>query len=427
MNFKKIIIILLLTLGLASCSPSIPSSETLSSSEGTSSEVVSSEEPSSEEPSSELSSEPSEEPSSEVPPVSSEQGGWTENELALIDQYAYGYDIPYYYIEGNGSLYYDNDYECLSLTGAKTDAATLSAYAAKFIDAGWVLTSDVNEEFEYRFETVVELPDATRYLTASLYLLDEEDYYTIDEGEFWLDIYDPYIYSWPTELIGEVVNVLTEKDIFVPAYECEMYSLNASLIMFGLAWISCYTDNDNAAEIYRNSLSQADYTFVEGDTAGFDGGYYAYDASNSLCIAVSYDADYDLLTIIFAATETEDGGDEGEMSEAEAVMSEIAYNTFGDEKEYYYDESDGSYWTACYLEGFESTEFTSAIEFYAKFALPASFALDGEIMQDQLQDTNEPCGYAEYYNEEETVVVCLLSYFDTTENMMAVQAAAYDI
>lgn len=425
MNFKKIIVTLLLTLGLASCSPVTPSSETLSSSEGTSSEVASSEEQSSEEHSSEPSSEPSEEPSSEVPPVSSEQGGWTENELALIDQYAYGYDIPYYYIEGNGSLYYDNDYECLSLTGAKTDAATLSAYAAKFIDAGWILTTDVNEEFEYRFETVVELPDATRYLTASLYLLDEEYNYTIDEGEFWLDIYDPYIYSWPTELIGEVVNILTEKDIFVPAYECEMYSLNASLIMFGLAWIDCYTSDDNAADVYRSSLTQAGYTFAEGD-ATF-GGYYAYDASNSLIIAVSYDSDYDLLTIIFTATETEDGGDEGEMSEAEAVMSEIAYNTFGDEKGYYYDESDGSYWTACYLEGFESTEFVNAIEFYAQFALPASFALDGEIILDQLQDTNEPCGYAEYYNEEETVVVCLLSYFDTEKNAMVVQAAAYDI
>ena len=194
--------------------------------------------------------------------------------------------------------------------------------------------------------------------------------------------------------------------------------------MFGLAWIDCYTDDVNAAEVYCESLQQASYSIVEGDEE-FDG-YYAYDTTNKLCIIVSYDETYGVLSIILYANESDDNGGDDEVSAAEAIMSEIAYNTFGDETSYYYDDSDGAYWTACYLQGFESNELVEAVEFYATNCLPASLTINGEIIADELQD-GEPCGYAEYYNETDTVVVCLLSYFDTEENMMVIQAAAYNL
>lgn len=328
-------------------SSEVPSSEVPSSEVPSSSEEPSSETPSTEEPSS------SEVPSSEEPEPSSEQpiAGWNEDELALIDTYAHGIDIPYLLLEGNGELYFDDYYGCLSMTGASVSKADLDAYAQLFIDAEWEVVASLEDNYLYEFSKSINTVEGERFVVVDIYALDETGYYA-EQGEFWLDIYDPYLYEWDAEFVNEIVYYLTGQEISVPAFEAKYYVFNTSFISYGMAWVECYTDDDNASSVYEEDLIAAGYS-IDKDEAEVD--FLAYDPSGYLMISVTYYAEYGYLDITFYALEVPPEEDPDGGYSALNVMKEICYNLFEDETAYD-DDGEGGYYTIVSFGEAEETE-----------------------------------------------------------------------
>lgn len=201
--------------------------------------------------------------------------GWNETELALIEEHIYGIEVPYMYFEGNTELFYDAEWDLLSLTGAQVVYADLVAYKDLFVAEGWTLIADIDIDGVYMFEKAVEHEGITKYVTADLYALGEhydeetgEYYYEhFTEGTLWLDLYDQYYYEWPTEEFQTLVKDATGTDVVVPAFEgASRYALLEYMADYGYAYIYLYTDIEDPVAHYESILEGAGWTiYVEND------------------------------------------------------------------------------------------------------------------------------------------------------------------
>ena len=236
-----------------------------------------------------------------------EVGTWDQDELALIEEYAYGVEIPCLRIPGNGDLYFDDEYGCLSMTGATADLEVLQAYAALFDEADWISYNDSTSTSFY-FEKAVQVGGETRYIGASIYCLDVEGYYA-ESGTFWLDLYDPYYYEWPTELVGQIVTYYGSTAT-VPSYTAsDLYYVDTSYIDWGSVSILCYTDDASSETTYENALKGLGYT------VSYDSEWECYVAiapTNDLEVDYIYDElSGGLCIYIYAYSGSGEGGDVG--------------------------------------------------------------------------------------------------------------------
>lgn len=217
-------------------------------------------------------------------------GTWSSEEQALLDQYIYGYNLPCFRIQGNSELFYDDEYECLSITGAEVDSSHLAEVAEFFKQDGFTLISNYSEDLIYSYTKEITYEGETRYIFVDFYALgivyDEvweeeyEDYVT--EGTFWLDIYDPFYYSWPTEIIEHLLEYL-EGDAVIPVYEADLYEV---IEIIGIVAIYAYTDDANAAVVYTEALEKAGYTVTYYED---DGVFSADDPTKTVNIYYYYE------------------------------------------------------------------------------------------------------------------------------------------
>lgn len=243
----------------------------------------------------------------ETPSTPDVKETWSSAELALIEEYAYGVEIPCLRIPGNGDLYFDDEYGCLSMTGATADLEVLQAYAALFDEADWISYNDSTSTSFY-FEKAVQVGGETRYMGASIYCLDAEGYYA-ESGTFWLDLYDPYYYEWPTELVGQIVTYYGSTAT-VPSYtSSNLYYVDTSYIDWGSVSILCYTDDASSETTYENALKGLGYT------VSYDSEWECYVAiapTNDLEVDYIYDElSGGLCIYIYAYSGSDEGGDVG--------------------------------------------------------------------------------------------------------------------
>lgn len=221
-------------------------------------------------------------------------GTWSSEEQALLDQYIYGYNLPCFRMQGNSELYYDAEYDCLSITGAEVNSSHLAEVAEFFKQDGFTLISNYSKELVYSYVKEITHEGETRYIYVDFYALglvyDEEweeeyeDYVT--EGTFWLDVYDPFCYSWPTEIVEYLLDYLGSAAV-IPAYEADLYEVDGSFIdIIGMLAIYAYTDDANAAEVYTDALEKAGYTATYYEDTG---AYSADDSTKTVNIYYYYE------------------------------------------------------------------------------------------------------------------------------------------
>ena len=152
---------------------------------------------------------------------------WKASELELINEHLYGIDVPCMRIDGNSDLYYDEEYNDLTMTGAVVDSSILAEYADLFIKAGYALTNNYEEDLVYNFEKTINYEGIERTIKAEIYAgsnvyYPEYDttYFEFSEsGTFWLSLTEPYIYSWPAEEISADMTKYLASAVEIPSYD----------------------------------------------------------------------------------------------------------------------------------------------------------------------------------------------------------------
>lgn len=216
---------------------------------------------------------------------------WSEAEKILLQTYAYGEAVPFIYIEGNKALAYDEDYQCLTLTGGTATAQQLADYATLVDSYGYTGGYD-EDNLYYSYEIDVSVDAGTRYVNLDFYCLDSEgDFAT--SGTFELDIYDPYYYAWDDMPVDDLVGLFDATSTStVPSFTANRYSLSTAYMLFGYDFfsISALDQTSIACETtYKNALEAAHWTvtYVEDAT---DGNFYnAYSSAKDLQIQFYYE------------------------------------------------------------------------------------------------------------------------------------------
>ena len=109
---------------------------------------------------------------------------WKESKLKLINEHLYGIEVPCMRIDGNSDLYYDEEDNDLSITGATVDSSILAEYADLFIKAGYTLTTNYEEDLIYCFEKTINYEGIERIVQADLYAESDVYYPEIDTPYF---------------------------------------------------------------------------------------------------------------------------------------------------------------------------------------------------------------------------------------------------
>lgn len=237
--------------------------------------------------------------------------GWSDAAKELINTYIYGVDVPYLELEGNEDLFFDEENYCLSMTGAIVTAAgsVVEQYAALFDAAeGWEGGLYDEDEYPglYSYEKAVTTSEGTRYVTADIYALDDnDDYATV--GTFWLDLYDWNYYSWDEMGLEDIYEAfgVTEG---IPAFPAEFYQVDGSWIYFGYLDIYAYNVEQEAYNSYMTELAK---TWTSGSDE--DGDYFV-NSEATLYLYPQYVAESKLayLSLYFDGEVIDIGGDDDE-------------------------------------------------------------------------------------------------------------------
>ena len=268
---------------------------------------------------------------------------WDDEEKAIFDDYFYGVEVPYMYIEGESPLDVDLEYGYAYKTAPNSSAELLDSYAALFDDTWIDLYADDEEEieapiedinvlsaptfddelddddydldyeeetyYEYGFSKTIETEAGIRFVYVSLYGGYYDDYGdfvpTADgSGTFTLEIYDPFYYEWPADEVEYVLEVLELTDE-VPAYNgADFYEIDDSWFIFGIVAFYCYTDDDNSITTYIEDLMALGYELYDTDEYGC---LYYTNENKAITIGVTYDSDYGYLAIIICPYFDESG------------------------------------------------------------------------------------------------------------------------
>ena len=132
-------------------------------------------------------------------------------------------------------LFYDSEYGCLSKEKSGCVLADIANVIAPFqSNSDWEDLNEVDETNDFYFVTVVEYGTEYRYLMVNIYLVDDSGNLITDPeqtGKIIADIYDPYIYEWPSDGLRAFLGF----DLAGPSGENLLYT---------------YTEYDDEGDVY---------------------------------------------------------------------------------------------------------------------------------------------------------------------------------
>ena len=212
----------------------------------------------------------SSDPKSTIPPSDSQSGahsesvpeesipegalGWSDEALDLMRLYLNGDFVPFFPMNEDWVVFYDDEYECFSATNTDVDFDYDGAVQS-FIDMGYEAS-------------VQDLEDDERQLS---FALIHEDYSSTYGYIYLMDgqlCYDAYHYDsvseWPTEEIASITESFLGITTIIPEFEAPYYVLGMGYDMFGeypYLSIDCYglTDEEllTAEEDYLAIVTEA--------------------------------------------------------------------------------------------------------------------------------------------------------------------------
>ena len=218
---------------------------------------------------------------------------WTADEIKLMQDELYGLVVPHPGYDGISiEKYDDNDLIFSSETDdfIMEDAADYAEALAAF---GFDDITD-EEDGYYSLEISLELNDGgKRLLYADVAIVDDEGDLA-EEGYFYLNVYNIYLYEWPEADIADILEKFGSV-ANVPEFEADRYYVNTKYMYSGYAGIFCFTDNADAEEDFRLLLDAANYHIYDGyDDYGLR---FADAPTEDLLVEWAYDADGGYLII----------------------------------------------------------------------------------------------------------------------------------
>ena len=233
--------------------------------------------------------------------------------MDLFDDVLHGKEIPFITFLDEFNAGYDKEYDEIFVEGTGLDQGELGTYAALFAEKdGWVggdisSANGLPEGTAYSFLAQVPTDEGARYVYCVFYGVEydeeEETYVYSNKGEFRLEAYDPYYYSWPTDAAQYFAWItyndeLVEEPTPVPAFEgADYYSVSAED-----GAIYCFVESDGTDDHgYGAILKEAGWDVLEEKD---DFGYYvAVSPNQDYQLAFLYDSEFGDLDIFFEAYE----------------------------------------------------------------------------------------------------------------------------
>ena len=151
--------------------------------------------------------------------TASNKTDWNSEEKAIFDSYFYGISVPYKNIPGETELTYEREYNLATKTAPNCSKELLDSYATLFDDS-WEDYSNTNSQAQYYyycFEKSINTEQGVRYTTIRFYggtydaNYDDYDNNANGTGTFVLEVYDIYLYEWPTDIIDYVYACATRE------------------------------------------------------------------------------------------------------------------------------------------------------------------------------------------------------------------------
>lgn len=207
------------------------------------------------------------------------KSAWTEEEATLLASKLYGVVLPF--ANPESTISYDSFWEVIKIEGGAANEKTFTAYENALVEAGFVSKSnDV-----YKYEKVVTTEGVRRYI--------EVYFGTGESGEFYLEAYSLYYYTFPGKIFGKMAEFYFSSEIVPPAFEADAYQYDDSN-----SAIYCYTTSQTAVADYTQILEDAGWELL-----GYDASTKYYDAvspDGTYMIHYAYDAYYGDLDIIMS-------------------------------------------------------------------------------------------------------------------------------
>lgn len=233
---------------------------------------------------------------------------WSEADLALMEEHAYGVQIPYVEFQSY-LLKYDEDYGLNGRLRLQGDRSTRNLYTKvvnAFVLAGWTSDTefDIEEDTVFNFMIKVDIENDYRYLEGDVYTYNAVSK-SIDydgKGVLVIDVYDPFFYEWDAvEMNGLIGYLIGDEEVVLPNPNAHHYEMsNAYYEQYGFYTLVGYNDDETCVVNYVEKLVDNNFsvtTEVEGDTTFYE----CLNASESMALSIYYEPEINAMIINFAS------------------------------------------------------------------------------------------------------------------------------
>lgn len=235
---------------------------------------------------------------------------WLAREKDIFKNYFYGVTIPFPNLKGLKVLSYDEEDGVAFTYGGTSTPEFLASYAALY-DNSWEDDSTAGTEgvtsYYYSKTKKVTTAEGDRYVEVLFCGVNlDTGYFTSDgTGSFYIQISDPYKYSWPKTDVDAALELFGATDT-VPAYAADRYVVNDRyLTTNNLLAVFAFTTDVEAQTKYGAQLVAAGYTLKGTSSDDFD---IYYSVNEQVEVDVHYEEDEQVLDIYIGKITNSGGG-----------------------------------------------------------------------------------------------------------------------
>ena len=196
---------------------------------------------------------------------------WTEEEAKIMADHLYGEVLPFNGLE-ESVVEYDDAYDIVIISGGAVTNDDIIEYIGELEDVDWYIYDSTDTDYALQKPLETELGGRMLYM-----------YLTIDEGEFYLEASDPYLYEFPSDYAEEWAYDYFGSDQIAPAIDADYYEVDE----YNMS-IYCYLDATNDDAGYSAILTIAGWDVQD---KGDDGFYVASSPDGLYEVAYAYGND----------------------------------------------------------------------------------------------------------------------------------------
>ena len=209
--------------------------------------------------------------------------GWGKQATQIFNEHLYGYKLPYI---TKAEVSYEESIDSV-VVASEMDEDNFESYVNKIVKDGFTKALGPFEDSYILLKDVI-YNKKERTIDIDTYLSD---------GMMYAICYDPYVYSWPDEIIEYFYNecFYIKPSVTVPGVEADKYYVDTSIMESkGELTISCFTDI-NLENTYKSLLTSAGFILLQDKDSS--GCYVAKDVQELVEVHFIYSEIYKIFDI----------------------------------------------------------------------------------------------------------------------------------